>query len=102
MVRTERRSGELDGRPGQPPRPAFARSAAPLRRLSAVASHVQRRLQLHGLASHLVGLLIRWRFERAGILVVHGGLPFPSIENRGGRIEVGNCGLFSGVRLECA
>jgi len=32
---------------------------------------------------------------------VLGGLPLPSVENRGGMIELGNCGLFNGVRFEC-
>ena len=51
--------------------------------------------------SHLLGLWLRRRFQRAGIIVVRGGWPFPSVENHGGRIEVDNCTFFSGVRLEC-
>lgn len=54
-----------------------------------------------GLASHLLGLWLRRRFQKAGIIVVRGGWPFPSVENHGGRIEVANCAFFSGVRLEC-
>jgi acetyltransferase-like isoleucine patch superfamily enzyme len=81
---------------------AWLQVPARLRGPLAARHRIWRRVQLHGITSHLVGLLIHWRFERAGILVVHGGLPLPSVENRGGRIEVGNCGLFSGVRLECA
>jgi acetyltransferase-like isoleucine patch superfamily enzyme len=64
-------------------------------------TRLSNRIQRDGLLSHLFGLLIRWKFQRAGILVVHGGFPLPSVENRGGRIELGNCGLFSGVRFEC-
>jgi acetyltransferase-like isoleucine patch superfamily enzyme len=61
----------------------------------------RRRLQSDGLLSYLVGLWLRRRFQRAGRLIVHGGWPLPSVENKGGRIEVGNCGLFNGVRFEC-
>lgn len=59
----------------------------------------RRRLRHSGLLSHLLGLLLRPRIQRAGIIVVMGGLPLPSIENDG-EIEIGNCALFSGVRLE--
>jgi acetyltransferase-like isoleucine patch superfamily enzyme len=44
---------------------------------------------------------MRPRFTRAGRLIVHGGLPLPSVDNKGGRIELGNVGLFNGVRFEC-
>jgi acetyltransferase-like isoleucine patch superfamily enzyme len=45
---------------------------------------------------------MRPRFQRAGRLFVSAGWPLPSIDNQGGRIELGNnCGLFPGVRLEC-
>ena len=30
-----------------------------------------------------------------------GGWSLPEVDNRGGRIEVGNCAFFPGVRLEC-
>jgi acetyltransferase-like isoleucine patch superfamily enzyme len=59
------------------------------------------RLRSYGASSYLYGLWLRRHFQRAGILVVRGGWPLPSVENRGGRIEVGSCGFFSGVRLEC-
>lgn len=61
---------------------------------------LRRRIQTHGLLSHLLGLLIWPRFQRAGVLTVRGGWLLPSIENHGGRIEIGNCALFTGVRLE--
>jgi acetyltransferase-like isoleucine patch superfamily enzyme len=61
----------------------------------------QRRVGSDGLLSLALGVLIRHRFSRAGRLVVRGGLPLPSVENHGGQIEIGNCGLFSGVRFEC-
>lgn len=67
----------------------------------AVLRKAHRRLQSDGIISHLIGLLLRPRFQRAGRLIVHGGLPFPSVENRGGSIELGNVGLFNGVRFEC-
>ena len=60
-----------------------------------------RRIRSDGLPSIVLGQLMRFRFQRAGNLIIKGGLPFPSIENHGGRIEIGNCGLFSGVRFEC-
>jgi acetyltransferase-like isoleucine patch superfamily enzyme len=59
------------------------------------------RLQTDGLTSLLAGLFLRLQFQRAGRLTVHGGWPWPRVENHGGRIDIGNCGIFSGVRLEC-
>jgi acetyltransferase-like isoleucine patch superfamily enzyme len=59
------------------------------------------RLRSYGVSSYLYGLWLRRHFQRAGVLVVRGGWPLPSVENCGGRIEVGSCGFFSGVRLEC-
>jgi acetyltransferase-like isoleucine patch superfamily enzyme len=50
---------------------------------------------------HLLGLWLGRRFQQFGIVTVAGGWPFPEVDNRGGRIVVGNCGFFSGVRLEC-
>jgi acetyltransferase-like isoleucine patch superfamily enzyme len=38
--------------------------------------------------------------QTAGLIVIRGGWPLPSIDNRG-RIEIENCALYSGVRLEC-
>ena len=52
-------------------------------------------------AEPVLGALLRSRFTRAGRLIVHGGLPLPSVDNQGGRIELGNVGLFNGVRFEC-
>jgi acetyltransferase-like isoleucine patch superfamily enzyme len=66
----------------------------------AVAQRVRRRLTRSGVREHLLGLWLRRHFQRAGIIVVRGWLPFPSVENRG-RIEVENCAFFPGVRLEC-
>src|SRR5919202_6980070 len=60
-----------------------------------------RRIRQYGVFGHLLGLWLRPQFQRAGVLLVRGGLPLPVIDNRGGRIELGNCALFSGVRLEC-
>jgi acetyltransferase-like isoleucine patch superfamily enzyme len=61
----------------------------------------KRRLQTDGLGGLFMGMLLRPRFQRAGRLVFVGGWPLPSVDNRGGRIELGNCGLFSGTRFEC-
>jgi acetyltransferase-like isoleucine patch superfamily enzyme len=67
---------------------------------SEATQRVRLRLQKSGIGAHLVGLLLRTYFQQAGIIVVPGCWPFPSIDNRG-RIEVENCSLFPGVRLEC-
>jgi acetyltransferase-like isoleucine patch superfamily enzyme len=48
----------------------------------------------------LLGLALRPDFQRAGVVEVVPGWPFPNISNRG-RIEVGNCAFFPGVRIEC-
>jgi acetyltransferase-like isoleucine patch superfamily enzyme len=62
---------------------------------------VTRRLRRAGLLDHLLGLWLRRRFQRAGILVVRPGWPLPHVENHGGRIEAESCAFFPGVRLEC-
>jgi acetyltransferase-like isoleucine patch superfamily enzyme len=64
-------------------------------------SKATRRLRRSGLLSHLLGLWLRRYFDHAGIITVAPSWPLPLVENRGGRIEVENCGFFSGVRLEC-
>jgi acetyltransferase-like isoleucine patch superfamily enzyme len=48
-----------------------------------------------------LGLWLRRHFQKAAPIRVYGGWPLPHVENRGGRIEVGSCGFYSGVRLEC-
>ena len=62
---------------------------------------VRQRLRRHSLLSLLLGLLLRFRFSRAGLVVRVPGLPFIKIRNYGGRIEVANCTFFPGIRLEC-
>lgn len=62
---------------------------------------VARRLSRDGIWPYLLGLLIRPRFRRAGVVAVVGGWPLPDIPNLGGQVVVGNVGLFPGVRLEC-
>src|SRR5919199_2691104 len=59
------------------------------------------RLRTYGLMPHLLGLLLARRVQRAGVLLVMGGWGLPTVDNRGGYVEIGNCGLFTGVRLEC-
>lgn len=59
------------------------------------------RLRTYGVFGHLLGFWLRRRFQSAGVILVRGGWPLPAIENYGGRIEVGNCAFFAGVRLEC-
>ena len=59
------------------------------------------RLKQYGLRAHLLGALLRLRVPGQGLLLVMGGWSLPELDNRGGRLELGSCGLFSGVRLEC-
>ncbi len=66
-----------------------------------VFHRARRRVTQDGLPSLIIGFFLRSRFSRAGRLIVHGGMPFPSVDNKGGRIELGNVGLFNGVRFEC-
>ena len=66
----------------------------------AATHRFRRRLAEIGIIPHLLGCLLRFRFQRAGIVVVMGPFPFPSISNKG-RIEVGNCAFYAGVRIEC-
>lgn len=61
---------------------------------------VRQRLSTAGIVPHLLGLWLRRRFQRAGIVVVMGAFPFPSVQNLG-RIEVENCAFYAGVRIEC-
>lgn len=70
-------------------------------RLGSVPGRLARRLAAAGMRSHLLGLLLRAKLPRSGILVVLGGWHLPEIDDRGGRIHVGNCAFFPGVRLEC-
>jgi acetyltransferase-like isoleucine patch superfamily enzyme len=61
---------------------------------------VRRRLDKASILAHVLGFWLRSKFQRAGIIVVMGGLPLPSVHNLG-RIEVENCAFYSGVRIEC-
>jgi acetyltransferase-like isoleucine patch superfamily enzyme len=65
-----------------------------------LVERARKRLGTTGVLPHLLGLVLRRSFQRAGIVVVVGGFPFPSVQNAG-RIEVENCGFFPGVRIEC-
>ena len=62
---------------------------------------VVHRLRKHSLLSLLLGLGLRFRFTRAGLIVREPGLPTIKVRNDGGRIEVANCTFYPGVRLEC-
>jgi acetyltransferase-like isoleucine patch superfamily enzyme len=66
-----------------------------------VTERVRDRLQRHSLLSHILGLFLRFRFSSAGVITREFGLPLTRIRNTGGRIEVGNCNFYPGVRLEC-
>lgn len=62
---------------------------------------VRHRLAKYSLPALLLGLLLRRKFSRAGLLVRPPGFPFVRIRNMGGWIEAANCTFFPGVRLEC-
>jgi acetyltransferase-like isoleucine patch superfamily enzyme len=64
-------------------------------------TRVRSRLKRAGLRSHLLGLLLRVKLPRSGVLLVMGGWHLPEIDDRGGHFEVGSCAFFPGVRLEC-
>lgn len=69
------------------------------RRVRLVYAH--RRIRQLGIGNLLRGLYVRHHFSSAGVLSVSAGWPLPRIVNLGGSIEIGNCGLFPGVRIEC-
>jgi acetyltransferase-like isoleucine patch superfamily enzyme len=73
------------------PRVAFASFSA----------RVSRRLRTGGIRAHLLGLLVRARVPGRGLLIVKGGWQLPEIDDRGGRIVLGSCAFWPGVRLEC-
>jgi acetyltransferase-like isoleucine patch superfamily enzyme len=62
---------------------------------------VRHRLRSHSILSLLLGVALRFRFTRAGLVVREPGLPLIRVRNDGGRIEVANCTFYPGVRLEC-
>ena len=66
-----------------------------------VSRRVVNRLRKHSLASLFLGLLLRHRFNRAGLLVRVPGLPRIAVINLGGSIRVENCTFYPGVRFEC-
>jgi acetyltransferase-like isoleucine patch superfamily enzyme len=76
-------------------------AALMLGRLLDTELRVVRRLRRHGVMPHLLGLWVRRHFHRAGVVLACGGFPLASIDDRGGRIEVGSCAFFPGVRIEC-
>lgn len=69
--------------------------------VSTVLSDKWRRAREAGWWSILLGLYLRRSFTKAGIITVKAGWPLPEVINSGGRIEVGNCCFFPGVRIEC-
>lgn len=62
---------------------------------------VAHRLKQHSVVSLLLGLVVRPRFNRSGILVQVPGWPLVQVINHGGWVEAENCTFFPGVRLEC-
>ena len=71
------------------------------RRIGDALRRIRRRLREDSLGAYILGLWVRRHFQRAGIVVVPGGgFPIPTVQNHG-YIEIENCALFPGVRLEC-
>ena len=58
-------------------------------------------IQRYGLGPLLCGFLLRRHFTRAGVIVWTGGMPAPSIRNRG-RLEVSTVILWPATRLNIA
>jgi acetyltransferase-like isoleucine patch superfamily enzyme len=54
-----------------------------------------------GVVDLLLGLWLRRWLPGAGVLKVSPGWPLQKIINKGGKIEVGDCRLSPGVRIEC-
>jgi len=86
--------------PAYAPAGQDARPSPSLVGLPVAWQRVQRRLRANGILAHVLGFWLRRRFQRAGLVLVKPGLPFPDVDNRG-RIEVENCAFFPGVRIEC-
>jgi acetyltransferase-like isoleucine patch superfamily enzyme len=76
---------------------ATAASAGP----TSLVRRVLTRLRAFGFRPHVLGLLLRTKLGGRGLLLVMGGWRLPEIDNRGGRISVGACAFYPGVRLEC-
>ncbi|HET7489855.1 MAG TPA: acyltransferase [Acidimicrobiales bacterium] len=63
--------------------------------------HVAGRIAANGVADLSLGLWVRRRATAAGVLKVTPGLPLPKLVNHGGRIDLSDCRLYPGVRIEC-
>jgi acetyltransferase-like isoleucine patch superfamily enzyme len=70
-------------------------------RTAGIRGRIAHRLRTGGIRGHVLGLLLKLKLPQSGVLVVMAGWRLPEIDDRGGRIEVGDCGFFPGVRLEC-
>ncbi len=60
-----------------------------------------RRARQLGVFNICLGLLLRRHCTKAGILTVVAGWPLPKIINMDGCVEIDNCALYPGVRIEC-
>jgi acetyltransferase-like isoleucine patch superfamily enzyme len=58
-------------------------------------------MRQHSPGAYLLGLLVRRKLTRAGVIVQMPWWPLLKVRNEGGTIEVANCTFFPGVRLEC-
>lgn len=65
------------------------------------ARHIAERIAVNGVVDLSIGLWLRRHATSAGVLKVTPGLPLPKLVNHGGTIEVSDCRLFPGVRIEC-
>lgn len=70
------------------------------------ALHCYRRLlaedRRYSLPAYALGATLRRRFSEAGAVAWVQGAPAPTIRPGSGRIEVGDIGLYPGVKLVCA
>ena len=69
--------------------------------IASLRARVTHRLRTAGVRAHLLGLVVRLRLPGRGVVTVMGGWGLPEIDDRGGRIVVGSCAFWPGVRLEC-
>jgi acetyltransferase-like isoleucine patch superfamily enzyme len=72
--------------------------------VSGLIGHYLRRYRqgrVYSHAAYLLGAVLRRRFSSAGAVAWLRGAPMPEIRPGGGRIDVGDIGVYPGVRMLC-
>jgi acetyltransferase-like isoleucine patch superfamily enzyme len=69
-------------------------------KISEFIKRVKEKLSHHSLLELIRGLWLARKFTSHRIVAVTGSHPFPKVINEGGRIYVGSCQFYEGVRLE--